>query len=499
MRTDLVPDFFHAVNCKEKLQNNAATATRLLGVYGSRSWMVTYDDTNWWPTFEVTYGFSDAGTIIGGGWWSSPEQDRSSIPCSDAAIQNLPDDWLSRLSLNIVVKRPDSNKFMFECCWISRHGCSQGTQDEMFRLMGRIFQNLTNGNNGIPFICTAQDQHGSQMLIELAFLGQVSQATLQTAEFFKRCVVKPTLTGGEIYFWPFQTLWYQDDCKREHAVFGHADAEHASKRSSLNGNVGCRVLDVFGTFVEHSLGIDNRLPYKAYTSTDPQSNKQNELRLLNSYYRDHFAGAGVCLWNFVNDLLHGTWLASDRYTLPQMASNVLIGYYLYLINMMDVRAKYGGQWGARFVPAVTSRTNLSMAAHLLHRCVHWPTDVPFRPKKTTELGSEIHNARKKAPFKSSPSQKDGVLATHLIIVSLRILEGNVKTWLPATQKSIICKCLFKFGSSDHPNMHFPLPYLWGLPCRTLELESTQKYMILGCFVQFGIRLHPKIHDLRMFT
>jgi hypothetical protein len=43
----------------------------------------------------------------------------------------------------------------------------------------------------------------------------------------------------------------------------------------------------------------------------------------------------------------------------------------------------------------------------------WPTDVPFRPKKTTELGSEIHNARKKAPFKGSPSQKDGVLATHL--------------------------------------------------------------------------------------
>ena len=121
----------------------------------------------------------------------------------------LPCEWLSRLSLNFVIKRPDTNKWLFDNCWVSRVGSRQGTQMSMFKLVGGILHHFTMGNNGVPMVSTAQDQHGSQRLLDRAFLGMLSTSTLRQALFFDKCTSKPT-AGGRIMCWPYGTLWYKD-------------------------------------------------------------------------------------------------------------------------------------------------------------------------------------------------------------------------------------------------------------------------------------------------
>ena len=89
-------------------------------------------------------------------------------------------------SYTLVVALPWSDKYLFDVFWWAREGWSQGTKETQFQLVGGVLQNLVDGNQGVPPICYCQDQHGTQALINRAFVGRCSPEELAQAEFFKR-------------------------------------------------------------------------------------------------------------------------------------------------------------------------------------------------------------------------------------------------------------------------------------------------------------------------
>ena len=163
--------------------------------------------------------------------------------------------------------------------------------------------------------------------------------------------------------------------------------------------------------MDSAVGLSAGLPVKAYTADDPQSCKASEQRFNPKFFCTNFADCGHNVWIFMNDLLLGPWLASDLYNVTELVKNSMTGYYWYLINLSHVEQVYGAAWEQRALPLVTTRTLLTQAGHLIPRTVYWPEHVPFRPKKQTELGCELHNSAKKTTFKGMPCQRDGLLAT----------------------------------------------------------------------------------------
>ena len=83
-----------------------------------------------------------------------------------------------------------------------------------------------------------------------------------------------------------------------------------------------------------------------------------------------------------------TRLTNRMLSVEEYFTNSITGYYLCLAFCASSHEKYGNAWQERFLPLITLRNLAQVCGHAVGRSMHWPSDIPFLPSKTTEEACE---------------------------------------------------------------------------------------------------------------
>ena len=112
-----LPDFFVKLQEDTILQQNVRKALSHLLVAGKRRHHLIFDETAVAGGYDIVYGLcpdeSRTGLIVGGGWSDAGENDWSKLAPEKHDLSKLPEDKKSKLYLDIVMTRNDSNRFAF--------------------------------------------------------------------------------------------------------------------------------------------------------------------------------------------------------------------------------------------------------------------------------------------------------------------------------------------------------------------------------------------------
>lgn len=113
-----------------------------------------------------------------------------------------------------------------------------------------------------------------------------------------------------------------------------------------------------------------------------------------------------CFW--VSNLL-SVWNADHMYegNVEDMFYNVMLAYYLACSNVAMLTEQHGpNDWPRFFIPERTFVNAMATTGQFVGRCLHWPQDIPFMPRKTRERICEIFFAWIKQHCKGTPREKD---------------------------------------------------------------------------------------------
>ena len=151
------------------------------------------------------------------------------------------------------------------------------------------------------------------------------------------------------------------------------------------------------------------LSIRALAVDDLQCDKSAAKRLNSGYLIENdWASFGTRIAEFVNSLLVSGWTAAGDFTISQSLSNVLLAFYLLLVQTMCAQNRHGAKWQRYWLPPVTIRNLCDLAGHFVLSSRFWPPNVPWRPKARQEACIEWFFGLAKSCTRGSPSTKDGL-------------------------------------------------------------------------------------------
>ena len=155
--------------------------------------------------------------------------------------------------------------------------------------------------------------------------------------------------------------------------------------------------------------VKGGLSIRALAVDDLQCDKSAAKRLNSGYLIENdWASFGTLIAQFVNSLLVSGWTAAGDFTISQSLSNVLLAFYLLLVQTMCAQNRHGAKWQRYWLPPVTIRNLCDLAGHFVLSSRFWPPNVPWRPKARQEACIEWFFGRAKSCTRGSPSTKDGL-------------------------------------------------------------------------------------------
>ena len=119
---DTLPQPFLAIDVPSKLQKNLTRSLTHLKIGSMRPW-VMFDETVWSSSYELVRGVGPEHTdrTVGGFWARQHDENWSLLDPSKLKHQSeLPMQKLAKLSLFVVLKRVDSNRWAMDMCLVPR-------------------------------------------------------------------------------------------------------------------------------------------------------------------------------------------------------------------------------------------------------------------------------------------------------------------------------------------------------------------------------------------
>lgn len=396
------------------LEESCRVSLSALQCHGSRTGMVIMDETVWCANYELVCGLRPESNLcyIGGFVERAREQDFSCIP---KTVIDLPPENLSKLSVHYAVTCVDDNAHMY-CVDLVPRGPrdpnNAGSSDTSARApltldeMGAVLKAMTQANTGIPPAGGSWDGGGANSWVNAAFLGLLPDENLAKAPFFSECSKKK---GLKIPLWCYKPLFY----KGAFFMSGNNDSRHVMKRMSAHLVSGTRVVRWGSFLVNLTPMIRGGLPIRALAVEDVQSDKDMAKRLNSGYLKaEDWSSYGCLIAHFVSALVSCGWSGSRGFTLRESLSNVLLGYYLLLIQASQSAKLHGKKWPQHFLPVQCLRSLLDLVGHYVQASRFWDPDVPWVPSSREENRIEGFFGQIKSHARGSPTLKDCLYGLH---------------------------------------------------------------------------------------
>ena len=159
----------------DQVMYNAGQALQYIPRKSKRAWMLSFDDTVDPPQYEL-----DGKVIIGG---AIPN---CRTPLGDVldGTAKLDPNHLAQLSVSFIVKPIDTRRQAFDIGMFP-HRYTDLKTPAVTRRCGMMLLCAARANNNEPGLITAYDRHGSQVLIDDAFLGKCKPGSLEDYPFFR--------------------------------------------------------------------------------------------------------------------------------------------------------------------------------------------------------------------------------------------------------------------------------------------------------------------------
>ena len=327
------------------------------------------------------------------------------------------------------------------------------------RRCGMVLECAARANNNEPGLITAYDRHGSQVLIDDAFLGKCKPGSLEDYPFFRE--LRPTNfpAPGD-----FEAFAYRAQHWQGHVVFGGQDAVHGQRAGVRNVRAGGRVLHKADLPVDMCPMLTGvcPCPINSYMGKDNQSSVQATGVLNDCSVPDTWDSAGILAFQYEMSLVTGAWLASRVMTPEQSFENALTGYHGLLLQVMRAKKQHNQRWQQYTYAGKTLMTFLSMCGNMCVRYANWSMEWPWDPSRTQEDGSEFHYSETKACTRGVGTQK------------LRMRNTHIKHW---KQAKAFTKGLMNATGVDHV-LFSPRPE----ECKKLAQRALQAACVYHCLL-----------------
>ena len=153
-----------------QVQTNVSRVLTALQVEGSRNFVLTFDDSVYWPSYNML--LLPEPTVVGG------SGNLSLIPlpenADESAMNGLEKQMLAQTALSYCISRADSNKHVYDIRMIPRRLKEMNAKKSLQEL-GCMWREATLANRGVPPLAQSCDNHQSQVLHNTLFLGGMSQ------------------------------------------------------------------------------------------------------------------------------------------------------------------------------------------------------------------------------------------------------------------------------------------------------------------------------------
>ncbi|CAE7036047.1 unnamed protein product [Symbiodinium sp. CCMP2592] len=371
---DDLPMFF-APN-REELRRNAEIVLAKWDTQ-HRDFMVTFDDTCYWPQWSLQM-FPEGMVYIGGAG------EKSKLSCEQHSPGVLRKEDLSQTCVSYLLKRASTRKQPYDICMIPKR-LKDVTCKSVMMQTGIVLRAVTEAAN-LPPIAIAFDNHSSHGSMNSWFLGLQHVDEYRDLPWFSQCKILQRAKHLPLY--RFQTMSLMG-----HPVFAHNDAPHTQKCLCRGLRVASRTLRVQHLAVHPQIMLNRGLPVAAWRGTDSQSDAQaawmlNPVCIDSAEWDCH----GLVLFQYLTGLLCGSWMASHLYEDPTaLFEAALVGYYMVLFELFDSNCSE-----KCFFHSITVGNVLAIAGHLCERVLRWPPGLPFRPSASMEDSCEHHFSRTKA-------------------------------------------------------------------------------------------------------
>ena len=264
-----MPDTFMSMRDRAVLAKTFQSVQSFLKAASQRLHIV-FDETTWSPGFQQARSFRDGqDKILGGAWDPAGDEDWSCVCPQQHQLSTLPKERMARTSLHFVAHRPQSNKFVFECCCLPTRAvisCSQ----TMLQLLSQFLDIVTEANAGVPPNSCSFDGCTANSRILRLFLGLLPRDEWQHLDFFKHCEVQ----FPPYRYWPYGHLRFRGE-----VLVAFHGSFHLQKRFSLQFMSGGRKVRLGDLFVDLASELSQDLPARAFMCHDVQSDTEAVMRL----------------------------------------------------------------------------------------------------------------------------------------------------------------------------------------------------------------------------
>ena len=172
---------------------------------------------------------------------SDPKKDKS-ILSSGSSVK-----WTecAEMQLSYVLCRVDTEQHVWEICKIplAKKGVNK---IDMLKWTGKLLHLVTAANDDIPPLGTAQHFHASHIFISMAFLGLLSDITLQEALFFRQ-VTFSCFVSSVVPHMPVRCMYFN-----KHPMFSCGDAADVQKSIACKLGDGSRIM-IIGAYSVFSI------------------------------------------------------------------------------------------------------------------------------------------------------------------------------------------------------------------------------------------------------
>ena len=168
---------------------------------------------------------------------------------------------LAQVCISFVVKRADSNAQPFDV-WMTARRLKSITSQSSMEMAGTAWQAGTDGNDGMPPMCQACDNHPTQVAQHRMFLGLLPRKDIDGVVFFQNCHYKRRFIAN-LHLYIFSTLYWN----KKYPIFNVNDPPHTQKGEVRSLKVPARLTEVDGFRVSGGclvLGGMPLLPYRGY-------------------------------------------------------------------------------------------------------------------------------------------------------------------------------------------------------------------------------------------
>ncbi|CAE7389123.1 unnamed protein product, partial [Symbiodinium microadriaticum] len=411
-RLPLVPWPFRAHLNPDDLSHNCEVTLQHLNVRGSRSFLVSIDETYMHPTFSLMTGLCpEAPECVIGGFWSE-DNDRSLL----TDTKNLPSEHLARMTLHFIVSRSDSFQQTFDVMCFPVKPKATAKAEHQLSCLGKILLRMTENNDNIPPLGASFDGGATNLLTGRAFLAQLSRDEMAGFEFFRDCdkVFLP-----EAKYFNYGVLRY-----RGFYLHGSQDPLHWFKRFSLQHCTGSRTV-TWGSVGIDTIGmLELHLPLRAFVLADEQSDKQGLQRMSSRYLGNRWNHPGVHLFCLLGALVSSATLGGDDNSASERMYAAFVAYYLLLLNYQSARLLWRNQWQKHFLPAQTLKLGLQLLAHAILLARFGANEASVLPSRFAERAAELHFSSIKKGYRGTPSLRDLLVGTHKHHLEHAKIEGK---------------------------------------------------------------------------